>query len=288
MSLHDALLAKAFGGGGGSGGVSSWNDLTDKPFGESENAVLLPPTQFVYDGSSFFVTPGYIEFIPGKTYTVNWNGVDYATVCFEGEYEGMLMAGLGNPAAVGGPNNNLPFVIACMQGMIGATPLDGSTAVTVGITGYSVITIDHKYLPVKEPYVYECSNILSFSQNDDRFDLVEPNLPLALLKAVYQRRPIYMKLLGKNDDESYNGFEYYGSASIAGNYQYIQLAMGLVDKTSEIFKIREGTGVVINGKELTTEMMIALMAIRITCRIPYFSNKDCDFMVWFLDSTVLD
>lgn len=129
------------------GGVSSWNDLTDKPFGESENAVLLPPTELFFDGSTFFVTPGYIEFIPGKTYTVNWNGVDYATVCFEGMYEGMLLAGLGNPAAVGGSNNNQPFVIACADGYIVAIPLDGSTAVTVGITGFNLKKLEEKFLP---------------------------------------------------------------------------------------------------------------------------------------------
>lgn len=153
--LDDSIKVKAenvVGLGSDSGGVSSWNDLTDKPFGERENAVLLPPTQFVYDGSSFFVTPGYIEFIPGKTYTVNWNGVDYATVCFEGEYNEMLLAGLGNPAAVGGSNSNQPFVIACMNGYIGSIPLDGSTAVTVGITGYGVVPIAIKYVANALPY----------------------------------------------------------------------------------------------------------------------------------------
>lgn len=34
MSMRDILLARAMGGGSGSGGVSSWNDLTDRPFGE--------------------------------------------------------------------------------------------------------------------------------------------------------------------------------------------------------------------------------------------------------------
>lgn len=156
MSLHDALMAKAFGGGsGGGGGVSSWNDLTDKPFGESENAVLLPKTELVYvEAEGFFITPGYIEFVLGKTYTVNWNGVDYATECFEGAYNGMMLTGLGNPAAVGGQNNNLPFIVACMSGCIGAIPLDGSTAVTVGITGYELKKIPIQYAP-KHTYTIE-------------------------------------------------------------------------------------------------------------------------------------
>lgn len=40
MSLLDLAIAKALGGGSGGGGVSSWNDLTDKPFGEVELAPI--------------------------------------------------------------------------------------------------------------------------------------------------------------------------------------------------------------------------------------------------------
>ena len=148
MSMKDLILAGAFGGKNSSGGVSSWNDLTDKPFYEDENAVLLPVTEFVYnDSMQMFLIPGEIEFVVGKAYTVNWNGADYETECFLGEYNEEIFAMLGNPTAVGGENNNLPFVIACTQGMICAIPLDGSTAVSVGITGDVVVQIEEKFLP---------------------------------------------------------------------------------------------------------------------------------------------
>lgn len=131
-----------------SGGASSWNDLTDKPFGESENAVLLPPTQFAFDSTfGLFAVVGYIDFVLGKTYTVKWNGVDYKTTAVAGTFNGENLVMLGNPAALGGTNNNLPFAVACLMGSIGAIPFDGSTAVNVGISGYALTKIEEKFLP---------------------------------------------------------------------------------------------------------------------------------------------
>jgi hypothetical protein len=131
---------------GGSGGVTSWNDLTDKPFGENENAVLLPVTQFFYDESAdAFAAPGYIKFVVGKTYTVNWNGTNYTSEAVSGTIQGMPVVFVGNPVVAGGDNNNLPFVVACFNNFIGAIPLDGSAAVTVGVTGYSIVRLPAKY-----------------------------------------------------------------------------------------------------------------------------------------------
>lgn len=132
----------------GSGGVSSWNDLTDKPFGEPEIVELLPKTQFVYESSAgFFVTPGVIDFQLGKPYIVNWNGTDYNTEGVHAEYLGNTIVGIGNLAALGGENNGLPFGIACFDGLIGAIPLDGSTAVEASISETRMSTIDEEFLP---------------------------------------------------------------------------------------------------------------------------------------------
>lgn len=130
----------------GDGDMSSWNDLTDKPFGESDNAVLLPKTPFAYN--SYYGMPmidGRLELSIGETYTVNWNGVDYACESFEGAFNGMPLVCLGNPVALGGTNNGLPFAVGCLDGAIAAIPLDGSTSVTVGITGYGVVPMPAKY-----------------------------------------------------------------------------------------------------------------------------------------------
>lgn len=146
--LFDIAMMKKFVGGSGGGGVSSWNDLADKPFGEVDDAVLLPPTQFAFDDAfGLFAVPGYIAFLEGKTYTVNWNGVEYTTEGVVGQFNGENLVVIGNPAALGGANNNLPFAIACLMGAIGAIPLDGSTSVNVGIRGYLLTKIPVKYLP---------------------------------------------------------------------------------------------------------------------------------------------
>ena len=174
MDIFDIALMKKFGGGsgggggyvltdadkaeiaeqaaalvpGGGGGVPSWNDIPDKPFGEDDNAVLLPPTQFAYDSAfGLFAVPGYIDFMIGKTYTVNWNGVEYTTEAVPGQFNGEDLVMIGNPAALGGANNGLPFAVACLLGSIGAIPLDGSTAVNVGIKGYWLKKMSAKYLP---------------------------------------------------------------------------------------------------------------------------------------------
>lgn len=146
--LEKYLALRSMFKSGTGGGVSSWNDLTDKPFGESDNAVLLPKTQFAYDSTfGLFAVPGYIDFVVGKTYTVNWNGVDYITEAVPGQFNGESLVMVGNPAALGGANNNLPFAVACLMGSIGAIPLDGSTAVNVGISGYTLTKIEEKFLP---------------------------------------------------------------------------------------------------------------------------------------------
>lgn len=127
------------------GGVSSWNDLTDKPFDIVE---LMPETQFVYDESfSAFVAQTDFEFAAGRTYIVNWNGVEYISTARAGQItlNGIFafVIHVGNPVIIGGENNGLPFAVVRIlfengsKGLIGATPLDGSTAVTVGIKGYT-------------------------------------------------------------------------------------------------------------------------------------------------------
>lgn len=142
MGIGEMMKYAPFMGGGG----TSWNDLPDRPFGESDNAVLLPPTQFAFDSTfGLFAVPGYIDFMVGKTYTVNWNGVDYTTEAVPGQFNGESLVIVGNPAALGGTNNNLPFAVACLMGSIGAIPLDGSTAVNVGIAGYGIVPIPTEY-----------------------------------------------------------------------------------------------------------------------------------------------
>lgn len=198
--LDDSIKVKAeniVGFETGSGGVSSWNDLTDKPFGENDNALLLSETPFVYDASAgFFVLPGYIDFKLGKTYTVNWNGTDYTAEGITVEYHDSTIVGIGNLAALGGENNGLPFGIACFDGMIGAIPLDGSTAVTIGITGYKVDPVPSQYVSSAFPYY------INLTDNDNATYYTAEKVSNVM--AMYDSgRDIKVKVNGKTNGYSY-------------------------------------------------------------------------------------
>lgn len=132
-------------GGTGGGGVSSWNDLTDKPFDIVE---LMTETQFVYNESfGAFVAQTDFELVAGRTYIINWNGEEYISTARVGQisFSGStaFVIHVGNPKVIGGENNSLPFAVVRIlfepttKGLMGAIPLDGSTAVTVGINGYT-------------------------------------------------------------------------------------------------------------------------------------------------------
>lgn len=120
------------------GGVSSWNDLTDKPF---ELVEVMPETQFFFmDSVGYFAAESGFMLVPGRKYVVNWNGTEYTTTARYGEFNmgGQIAFVLfaGNPVIIGGEDNGLPFGIAKVilnGGLIGAIPLDGSTTVTVSI-----------------------------------------------------------------------------------------------------------------------------------------------------------
>ena len=120
-------------------------------FGESENAVLLPPTQFVGGliANALVALGSNIELVDGHTYTVNWNGVDYEAVCYMAQtsFAEDKVPVVGNPLPQGGADNGLPFVIGGNEQGVMAWPLDGSTGATVSIKGYHVKQIDPKYLP---------------------------------------------------------------------------------------------------------------------------------------------
>ena len=119
--------------------------------GEEKNAVLLPETKFVSGlmEGALVAMGAVVELVEGHTYTVNWNGVDYETVCSLGvsPIDGSAMLFLGNPAAAGLLNNNLPFAIGGNEQGLAAIPLDGSTSATVSIIADVVYKLEEKFLP---------------------------------------------------------------------------------------------------------------------------------------------
>lgn len=102
--------------GGGSGGVSSWNDLTDKPFGQVPvQATLIDGTyKYLYSSEndawaqeSLIPITSDVHLEEGKTYKVSFDGVEYELEC--GVFQGLCY--VGSPAAFGLVENEVPFTI---------------------------------------------------------------------------------------------------------------------------------------------------------------------------------
>ena len=138
------------------GGVTSWNDLTDKPFySEVITGEILPETVVT---ESMMLLSQPLNLIVGSIYTLIYNGIEHKFTAVEfAPEEGMSFICLGNTSIFGGvDNSDVPFILAVdvigdSFGYAGATAimsLDESTGYTVSITGAEVVyKIDEKYLP---------------------------------------------------------------------------------------------------------------------------------------------
>lgn len=119
----EASFTDLSGGVGGSGGVSSWDDLTDKPFYEEDAGFDLFEEQtlseFAYNEEFGMYASGGITFLHpmavGGEYTVVFDSEEYKVVARDasGLIEGVLL--LGNAEAFGFGGNNEPFLIGFNQ-----------------------------------------------------------------------------------------------------------------------------------------------------------------------------
>lgn len=113
QSKAEVLLEKFAGHldeNGGGGGASSWNDLTDKPFGEETRTVIIPEVTM-----ENFNRNDPLAGVPvaGARFIVNWNGTQYECIGQD------LSAGTGTPTVAIGNFDKLsgagdtgePFVI---------------------------------------------------------------------------------------------------------------------------------------------------------------------------------
>lgn len=129
---------------GSGGGVTSWNDLEDRPFYEElVDAVLLDETEFETEGASAANYP----MTAGTTYTVTFNGVEYQ--CVAVEVEGIVAVGnLGALGIEGGSDE--PFLVAySKEDNAFAFAGFGSDTNTIKLSGqaYEVHKLDPKFLP---------------------------------------------------------------------------------------------------------------------------------------------
>jgi hypothetical protein len=135
------------GSGGSGGGVSSWNDLTDKPFGEME-MYLIPETDFTFTNEQLGFL-GYAEMTSvnmtvGELYRVTWDGVEYAREAKEAN--GMVY--VGNASAMGAEDTGEPFLVTISSGMlmICPMPLNSATQAKVSVLGRSTKRMESKFV----------------------------------------------------------------------------------------------------------------------------------------------
>lgn len=183
--------------GYGGGGVSSWNDIPDRPFYSEEGEVaILPETTVEFDpDSGEGAIANVVPVVVGNTYKVYWNGTAYPCIAGSFDMDGVPLATVGNLGALTGEGGtDEPFVflalppdIAAQMGAGGSfMALDGSTSATVSITeqGEIVHGMEGKYLPEGTPYIEETDDVIAenmtFSENgfsDDTVgQLVEGNI----------------------------------------------------------------------------------------------------------------
>lgn len=136
--------------GTGTGGVSSWNDLTDKPFGE-ETGVIFEETSLIIDENGVNNLDIEIPLVAGEMYRVTWNGEVYNCVAKTVTSDGATIVFIGNPDG----SSNEPFSVAsypkelwestlCKATIMTTTP---SITVPICIEGKVIKTLDPKYLP---------------------------------------------------------------------------------------------------------------------------------------------
>lgn len=155
----------------GSGGVSSWNDLTDKPFGEGTEVIFEGQFQDTlvdsdedgvndaWSGSMGIEDASDTTLEVGKIYSVTWEETEYECEC--SSFYGMPI--IGNPISVGGDDNGMPFaVLRDETGSIIGTP--GWTAMIINvpedltvsglyscrIVGDKINPLENKYLDILE------------------------------------------------------------------------------------------------------------------------------------------
>ena len=141
------------------GGVSSWNDIPDKPFTPGVAYTVVQPAikPAYFSEGGYFTLNTTFDVIDGETYIVDWNGTEYTCVCAPASFQGISILGLGNVGAVtDGANTGEPFAIGVVLPQyttaagfsVGVIPLDDSTDITFSVTRVEEVDkIDWKCTP---------------------------------------------------------------------------------------------------------------------------------------------
>lgn len=136
------------------GGVSSWNDLTDKPFGE-EITTIFPETELIFTDMGGMIGTQLafpVELIAGNIYTVVYNGESFeCRAASEDSTEEMYLGNYG--MITGDGDTGEPFIIGVFGGNLVIISLAGLSSATISIHGEAIKTIPPEYAPQPE-YIY--------------------------------------------------------------------------------------------------------------------------------------
>ena len=196
---------------GGTGGVTSWNDLTDKPFyRELEESVIILQEQ------TFYAIDGTIDFpifslILGETYSIRWNGALYTCVAQDATpLMGMESVMIGNSGALmGEEGTGEPFLILTTDaegGMSRGIALDGSTSVKIRLAGptYVYHTLSDAYIeknPVMinlEPVNGADGEYKSVESFEDIFWMITVEKKMVILSLTEDSNKVFFNLASAN------------------------------------------------------------------------------------------
>lgn len=205
--LDDSIKIKAenvVGLGSGSDGVSSWNDLTDKPFGSEIKTILAETTVEIDPEDGVGIIPAEFILEVGKEYTIRYNGTTYTIS--NGIVLGDIFA-IGNLGIIDSEiaMTEEPFCLGYSpidedengEPIYGwaVIPLDSATTVTLSIVGEVVTKIPDIYVSL--PTQYCAFEVYAGSQNTVHIDMDTTSL----VDAILNYHPIYVNLLRCKDTD---------------------------------------------------------------------------------------
>ncbi len=169
------------------------------PYSQTGEDYILPETAVTLNEDGEAILTDSLGLVEGQTYSVNWNGTDYECDCVkvemaengDGVADIQMGVGLGNIGFMtGGDDTGEPFVIIDvlpeLAAALGAAALvqalDGSTSVTLSITGITEVTnpIAQKYLPIGYPYFIPGGEVILEETNVNANSVVAPTLNIKL------------------------------------------------------------------------------------------------------------
>lgn len=174
------------------GGVTSWNDLTDRPFGEMEAPLYTNDVELQANGTGVSGSLGSISFVKGEEYTIKIDGQAYKATCTS-PYPGVYMLSSNektdNGTSIVDYNNGYFTYTKDEWEKVGSAPETFNAHIE--FLGFTTVLIPEKYLPKEE--VYELSIKIN---TDNTVTYQKGNYSDAHTKLYYTNKPVVVKVDG--------------------------------------------------------------------------------------------